>query len=63
MRSKRKPDIMPKASFTITGDIKDFTRIDNVYRSMKNEAKKLLTKWTIDFRVEYTEEEGEIETP
>lgn len=50
---------MPKAIFTVEGVIEDFTRVDNMYRVMKRESDKLLTKWVIKFDVQYTETEGE----
>lgn len=53
------PEIIPKAIFTITGDIEDFTRLDNLYKSLKRESDKLLKDWTIDIKVEYTEKKGE----
>lgn len=52
---------MPKAVFSVEGEIEDFTRVDNIYRTLKREAGKLLTKWTIKFDVEYEESEGESE--
>lgn len=51
---------MPLAVFTITGSIKDFTRIDNLYSSLKRESDKLLTDWTIKVNVDYEEKKGEI---
>jgi len=53
---------MPKAIFTIEGEIEDFTRIDNLYRVLKKEGKKLLKEWKITFNVEYEETEGEGES-
>jgi len=50
---------VPKAKFTIEGEIKDFTRVDNIYRTLKNEGNKLLSNWHITFDVEYTEKKGE----
>ena len=50
---------MPKAIFTITGEIEEFDRIDNLYRSLKREGEKLLKNWEISLNVEYTEKEGE----
>ncbi|MBA7642996.1 hypothetical protein ES703_50706 [subsurface metagenome] len=49
---------MPQAKFTINGDIKDFTRLDNLYVSLKRETIKLLEKWNIDVEVKYTETEA-----
>ena len=50
---------MPAATFIIRGDIEDFTRLDNLYKSMKREADKLLSTWTIDVEVKYSEKKGE----
>ena len=54
---------MPKAVFTIEGEIGDFTRIDNLYRSLKREGEKLLKDWTIKLDVSYQERKGEGEIP
>ena len=51
----------PKATFTISGEIDDFTMIDNLYKAMKNQGVKLLKNWTIGVQVDYTEQE--VETP
>ena len=48
---------MPKASFVITGDIVDFTRLDNLYAALKRESNKLLKAWTIDIDVKYSEKQ------
>lgn len=50
---------MPQASFVIKGDIADFTRLDNLYKSLKREGEKLLTNWTIDVEVKYSEKQGD----
>jgi len=50
---------MPKATFTITGEIEEFERVDNLYRSLKREGEKLLKNWEIKLDVEYEEKEGE----
>ena len=50
---------MPKCKFIIEGDIGDFTRIDNLYRTMKREGDKMLTDWTINLDIQYTEKRGE----
>lgn len=52
---------MPKAKFIIEGDIKDFTRVDNLYRKLKSEGSQLLDNWRIEFDVQYEESMGEIE--
>jgi hypothetical protein len=51
---------MPEATFIIRGAIVDFTRLDNLYVSLKRETEKLLKDWTIDIQVKYTEKMGEI---
>lgn len=53
---------MPKATFSISGEIKDFSRVDNIYRTMKREGEKLLDDWTINFDVTFEEKKGEGET-
>ncbi len=50
---------MPEATFTITGKIEDFTRLDNLYKSLKRESEKLLSKWTMNISVTYEEKKGE----
>ena len=50
---------MPEATFTVNGSIKDFTRLDNLYSSLKREIEKLLSDWTIDVTVTYSEKKGE----
>lgn len=51
---------MPAATFILRGDITDFTRVDNLYSSLKREADKMLKDWTIDVEVKYTEKMGEV---
>lgn len=51
---------MPAATFIIRGDIADFTRVDNFYSALKRESLKMLTKWTIDVEIKYTEKMGDI---
>jgi len=50
---------MPEATFVLSGNIEDFTRLDNLYKSLTREADKLLTKWEIVVEVKYTEKQGE----
>jgi len=50
---------MPKATFTVEGEIEDFTRIDNIYRVLKREAAKLLKNWKLNFDIKFEESEGE----
>ena len=54
---------VPRTSFKITGDIKDFERLDNLYRKLKSEGEKLLDNWQIEMSAEYTETSGESEIP
>lgn len=49
---------MPLSTITISGDIEDFARIDNLYNSLKREGKKMLKNWKIDIDVKFTEQEG-----
>jgi len=46
---------MPKATFKITGEIDEFDRIDNLYRSLKREGEKMLKNWIIEVNAEYIE--------
>lgn len=50
---------MPEAIFSIKGSIADFTRLDNLYKSLIRESDKLLTGWQMDVEVKYTEKQGE----
>ena len=50
---------MPKAKFTITGDIAEFDRVDNAYKAIKREGSKLMRNWIMTVNVEYEEKEGE----
>ncbi len=50
---------MPQATFNINGNIEDFTRLDNLYKALKREGEKLLTNWTIDVSVQYSEKQGD----
>lgn len=52
---------MPEAQFIIKGNIADFTQLDNLYRSLKREANKLLEKWEMNVEVKYSETQGEKE--
>jgi len=56
---KLEDSYMPEAIFTITGSIGDFTRLDNLYKSLKRESEKLLTDWTMNIKVTYEEKKGE----
>lgn len=51
---------MPAATFIMRGDITDFTRVDNLYTSLKREAEKMLKEWSIDVEIKYTEKMGDI---
>jgi len=48
---------MPKAMFKITGEIEDFSRVDNLHSVMRREGAKLLKKWTIEVDVSFKETE------
>ena len=54
---------MPEATYTISGEIEDFSRIDNLFKTLKREGAKLLENWTISVQVSYTEKEGEKAVP
>lgn len=49
---------VPKAVFKISGDIKDFAQIDNLFKALKREGIKLMKNWLIEVDVTHTEEEG-----
>lgn len=46
---------MPQATFKISGEIAEFDRLDNVYRTLKREGEKLFKNWTIEVTADYTE--------
>lgn len=46
---------MPKCSFIMSGEINDFSRIDNVYATLKREGAKLLKDWKLDVTAEFSE--------
>jgi hypothetical protein len=50
---------MPECTFIIRGAIADFTRLDNLYKSLLREARKLLTEWELNVEVKYAEKQGE----
>jgi len=52
---------MPRTTFTITGDISDFDRIDNLYKNLKREGNKALTNWEIKVDAFYTESQKKAE--
>ena len=52
-----------QAVVTIEGEIDDFTRIDNLYSTMKREGARLLRDPKITIKVDYTEKIGDVETP
>lgn len=56
---KKEDNFMPQANFIIRGDVEDFTRMDNLYKALKRESEKMLSKWTLDIEVKYSEKEGE----
>lgn len=45
----------PEVTVVLKGKITDFARIDNVYTTLKREGSKLLTGWTIDIDVKFSE--------
>ncbi|KKL72370.1 hypothetical protein LCGC14_2085560 [marine sediment metagenome] len=51
------------ATITITGDIEDFTRIDNLYSTMKREGARLLKNPKIQIKIDYVEVIGTAEIP
>lgn len=53
---------MPDAVFTIKGDIQDFTRLDNLYVSLKRESEKLLKNWEIAVQVTYSIKQTDTES-
>lgn len=50
---------MPECTFIIKGAIVDFTRLDNLYKSLIRESDKLLSNWIMDVEVKYSEKQGE----
>ncbi len=50
---------MPGITVTLTGEIKEFDRIDNLFLALRREAKKMLTGWDIQVEAKYGEKEGE----
>jgi len=50
---------MPECTFIIRGAIEDFTRLDNLYKSLLRESDKLLDKWELNVEVKYSEKQGE----
>ena len=48
---------MPKCNVTMTGEIQDFDRLDNVYNNLKREGAKLLKNWEIKIQAEFTEKQ------
>ncbi len=47
----------PQVVITLTGNIADFTRLDNVYKAMKRESAKLLKNWELKIDVNFQETE------
>ena len=47
---------MPQCNVNFTGDIKDFTRVDNLYTVLKRELDKFLTAWKIEVEIKFSEE-------
>lgn len=51
----------PRTTFKITGDIDEFDRVDNLYKTMKREGEKLLKNWVIEVEATFSESEEEAE--
>lgn len=49
----------PRAIIKMTGDIKDFSQIDSLYRAIRREGAKTLKEWVLEIDVAYVEKEGE----
>lgn len=47
----------PEVKVVLTGKIVDFSRIDNVYTTLKREGLKLLKDWSIEIDVSFSEKE------
>jgi len=47
----------PEVVVTLTGKISDFSRIDNVYTTLKREGAKLLKNWDLKINVTFAESE------
>lgn len=52
---KVEDDMEPEVSVVITGKVKDFSKIDNVYTVLKREGKKLLEEWKIEIDIKFSE--------
>ena len=50
---------MAKAIINISGEVADFTRLDDLYKNIKREGAKLLKDWVLSISVEYIEKQGE----
>ncbi len=50
---------MPECTFIIRGKIADFTRLDNLYKTLLRESDKLLDDWELNVEVKYSEKKGE----
>lgn len=49
--------LTPRAEIKMSGDIRDFQQIDNLYRAIKREGIKTLKEWTLEVNVSYVEKE------
>jgi len=47
----------PEVIVTLTGKISDFSRVDNVYTTLRREGAKLLKNWDLKIHVEFQESE------
>jgi len=45
----------PQAKVIISGTVKDFKQIDNLYAAVKREGIKLLDQWQLSVQVTYEE--------
>lgn len=50
----------PRATLKMSGDIKDFSQIDSLYRAIRREGAKTLKDWMLEIDVAYVEKEGEV---
>ena len=50
--------IEPTTVVKMSGKVKDFKQIDNLYTVVKREGSKLLEDWTLEITVDYKEEQN-----
>ncbi len=51
--------IEPRTTVTMSGDIRNFAQIDNLYIAVKREGIKALKEWELNIQVDFSEKEGE----